>query len=46
MFLNGLIITIVTIYNRREVTYSANNIIYIASINNLIINKWYINKGG
>jgi hypothetical protein len=43
---NITIIIIVAIYNRGEVTYNANSIIYIASINNLIINKWYISKGG
>jgi hypothetical protein len=42
---NATIIAIVTIYNKREVTYSTNNIIYTISINNLIINKQCINKG-
>jgi hypothetical protein len=39
------IIAIVIIYNRREVTYSTNSIIYTTNINNLIINKQYINRG-
>jgi hypothetical protein len=42
---NATIIAIVIIYNRREVTYSTNNIIYTTNINNLIINKQYINRG-
>jgi hypothetical protein len=36
---NATIVTIVTIYNKREVTYNTNSIICITSINNPIINK-------
>jgi hypothetical protein len=36
---NATIIAIVIIYNRREVTYNTNGIIYTANINNPIINK-------
>ena len=43
---NTTIVIIVVIYNKGEVTYSISSIIYITSINNLIINKWYINRGG
>jgi hypothetical protein len=41
---NTSIVAIVSIYNRREVTYSASSIIYITSINNLVINKWHISN--
>ena len=37
--INIIIITIVAIYNKGKVTYSISSIIYITSINNLIINK-------
>jgi hypothetical protein len=43
---NITIIVIVAVYNKREVIYNISSIIYIASINNLIINKWCINRGG
>ena len=42
---NTTTVAIVTIYNKREVTYNTNSIIYIASINNLIINKQCISRG-
>jgi hypothetical protein len=43
---NTTAVAIVTICNGREVTHSASGMICAASINNLIINKWYISGGG
>jgi hypothetical protein len=43
---NTTVVAIVAICDREEVTHSASNIIYTASINNPIINKWRISRGG